>query len=152
MGHTSAMKERHSRISSSAVCIAMAMACFIAATATEAEESPKAFTLTTTNEIGVLFGQANEYIYNQYLSTDYKNSELTWPFKPLIYAGAGLNLYMKMGIFAGLDLRQAYSGKTGTQTDSDFMNGDGVRTHYSESDCYTERATFLDLRSAMICL
>jgi outer membrane protease len=94
----------------------------------------------------MLYGQANEYVYNQDVSADYKDSELDWPFEPLFYVGAGLALDSKLGIFATLDLRQGLSGKTGTMTDSDYLNGDGVKTNLSESDCYTERALLLDLK------
>jgi outer membrane protease len=94
---------------------------------------------------GVLFGQANEFVYNQALAADYKNSELIWPFEPLAYAGASLALGSSFGLFAALDLKQGFAGKTGTMTDSDFLNGDGQRTHFSQSDCYAERATLLDL-------
>jgi outer membrane protease len=114
--------------------------------AAKADDTQKAFSLSTTTSFGLLYGQANEYVYNQYVSTDYKNSELVWPFEPLFYTGAGLTLNTKFGLFAALDLRQGLSGKTGTMIDSDFMNGDGVRTHLSESDCYTERAILLDLK------
>ena len=106
----------------------------------------KTFSLSTSASAGVLFGQAFEEVYNQYLSTDYKNSELVWPMMPLYYSGAGLALTVRNGIFATLDVKQGFSGKTGLMTDSDFLNGDGVRTHFSQSDGYTERALLLDLR------
>jgi outer membrane protease len=112
-----------------------------------AEGAPKAFELTTATSFGMLYGMANEFVYNQDVSADYKNSELDWPFAPLAYAGATLSLDTKIGIVASLSLRQGLSGKTGTMTDSDFLNGDGVKTHLSESDCYTERALLLDLNA-----
>jgi outer membrane protease len=111
-----------------------------------AQDTQKAFSLTTSTSMGLLYGQASEYVYNQYLSKDYKNSELDWPFEPLFYAGARLDLDTKLGIFASLDVKQGFAGKTGTMTDSDFLNGDGTRTHFSESDSYTERALLLDLK------
>jgi outer membrane protease len=124
------------------------MACILAwgPVAAKADDTQKAFSLSTTTSCGLLYGQANEYVYNQYVSTDYKNSELTWPFEPLLFVGAGLKLDTKMGLVASLDVRQGLAGKTGTMTDSDFLNGDGVRTHFSQSDSYTERAILLDLK------
>jgi outer membrane protease len=124
------------------------MACILALSTFPlfAEDAEKAYTLTTSTSFGMLYGQASEYVYDQNVSTDYKVSELTWPFEPLFYAGAGLDLTTKIGLFANLSLRQGLSGKTGTMTDSDYLNGDGVRTLFSESDCYTERATLLDFK------
>jgi outer membrane protease len=95
--------------------------------------------------MGLLFGQANEYVYNQDVSANYKNSELMWPFQPLYYTSARLDLESRGGLFANLEVRQGFAGRSGSMTDSDFLNGDGVRTHFSQSDCYTERALLLDL-------
>lgn len=114
-----------------------------------AEESKAAVTLSTSTSLGLLYGSAREYVYNPYVSSDYKNSELVWPFEPLFYTGASLELDTRSGFFALLELRQGLAGKTGTMSDSDFLNGDGVKTHYSESDCYTERATLLDVKAGM---
>ena len=104
-----------------------------------------AVSFSTGTSAGLLFGQASEYVYNQALAADYKNSELIWPFEPLAYAGASLAVDSNFGLFAKLGLKQGFAGKTGRMTDSDFLNGDGQRTHFSQSDCYTERATLLDL-------
>jgi len=103
------------------------------------------FKLTTRTEAGFLYGSGSEFIYNQDVQANYKNSELFWPVQPMVYAGAGLSLETNRGFFASLDLRQGIPGKTGTMTDSDFLNGDGAKTHYSESDSYTERAVLVDL-------
>jgi outer membrane protease len=128
------------------ISLALILVFPVLADAQDLPESQKSFTLSTSTNAGILYGRAFEYVYNQKIATDYKNSELMWPFKPLFYAGAGLSLSSKMGLFANLELRQAFAGKTGTMTDSDFLNGDGVKTHYSESDCYTERAVFIDFK------
>jgi plasminogen activator len=110
------------------------------------QDAVPAFTLSTTTSVGLLDGMAYEEVYNQAVSTNYKNSELTWPFEPLFYVGAGLSLDTRSGFFATLDLREGLDGKTGSMTDSDFLNGDGVKTNFSQSDCYTERAILLDLK------
>ena len=110
------------------------------------QDAGKAFSISTSVSAGILFGQSFEEVYNQYLSKDYKNSELIWPMMPLYYSGAGLALTIRNGVFATLDIKQGFSGKTGLMTDSDFLNGDGVRTHFSQSDGYTERSLLLDLK------
>jgi outer membrane protease len=119
---------------------------FLVPAATQGQGSSPAYTLSTSASMGMLYGSAFEELYNQSVATDYKNSELWWPFQPLFYAGAGLDFRSRLGIFASLDLREGLDGRTGTMTDSDFLNGDGVKTNYSESDCYTERAILLDLK------
>lgn len=110
------------------------------------QPAKKTYTLSTTISIGMLYGQAVDLVYDQTVSTNYKISGLTWPFEPLFYYGAGLSLASKTGLFANLDVKQGIAGKTGTMTDSDYLNLDGIRTHYSESDSYTERAVLLDLK------
>jgi outer membrane protease len=109
------------------------------------QDARKAIELSTTTSLGLYYGSASEFIYNQAVSNNYKNSELFWPVQPLLYAGAGLSLAAQNGMNASLYLRQGFSGKTGTMTDSDFLRGDGLKTHYSESDGYTERAIIIDL-------
>jgi outer membrane protease len=105
----------------------------------------RALSLSTSTSLGILYGTTRDFVYNQSLSKDYKNSELVWPFAPLLYSGAGLSLDTSFGLRSDLGVKAGFSGKTGTMTDSDFLNGDGKRTHYSQSDCYTERALVLDL-------
>jgi outer membrane protease len=64
----------------------------------------------------------------------------------MLFTGAALSLDSAVGIFVTLDVRQGFAGKAGEMTDSDFLNGDGVRTHFSQSDGYAERANLLDLK------
>ena len=105
------------------------------------------FTITTGARFGAFYGVANEYVYNQLLSPNYKNSQLVWPLAPMFFSGAALSFDSAFGLFATLDVRQGFAGVAGTMTDSDFLNGDGVRTHYSQSSSYAERANLLDVRA-----
>ena len=113
--------------------------------AVNAQTPNQAFSLVAGTSAFMLFGEANEYVYNQNYSADYMNSLLYWPLSALACAGASLELSTKLGLFADLSFAQAFSGKAGTMGDSDFLNGDGVKTHYSESDSYVERLSLLDL-------
>ncbi len=110
-------------------------------------DDPPPITLTAGARFGAFYGVANEYVYNQALSPDYKNSQLVWPMQPMLFSGAALSLESTIGLFATLDVRQGFAGVAGTMTDSDFLNGDGVRTHYSQSDSYAERANLVDLKA-----
>ncbi len=109
-------------------------------------DPPPLFTFSTGPRFGAFIGVANEYVYNQSLSPDYKNSQLVWPMLPMVFSGAVLNVDSGLGFFVTLDVRQGFAGKAGTMTDSDFLNGDGVRTHFSQSDSYAERANLVDLK------
>lgn len=112
-----------------------------------AQEAQKAFTLSMRSSAGILYGQAEEYVYYQDFATDYKVSELDWPFEPLAYIGQGLDFGSKSGIFASLDVKEALPGVVGSMTDSDYLNFDGQRTHFSESDSYAERMIAAELRA-----
>lgn len=112
-----------------------------------AQDTEKAFTISTRSTAGLLCGQAEEYVYDQSYLANYKVSELDWPFAPLFYVGEGIDLSTKIGLFASLDVKEGLPGKTGDMTDSDYLNGDGNRTLFSESDCYSERLIIVDAKA-----
>jgi len=118
----------------------------LATSPAQADGAAPPITITTGVRFGAFYGQANEIVYNQALSPGYKNSELDWFLQPMLFSGAALSIDSALGIFATLDVRQGFAGKAGTMTDSDFLNGDGQRTHFSQSDSYAERANLLDLK------
>jgi len=105
------------------------------------------FSISAGARFGAFYGVANEYVYDPAISAGYKISQLVWPLEPMIYSGAALSVDTAVGVFITLDVRQGFAGVAGTMTDSDFLNGDGVRTNYSQSDSYAERANLLDLRA-----
>jgi outer membrane protease len=108
------------------------------------------FTLSASTSTGVLYGVAKEFVYStsDFNGKSYTLSELEWEVKPLFYAGASLELSTLAGLTASLDVRMGVPGKTGSSTDSDWLNyndnGDPVKTNFIFSDCYTERAILLD--------
>ncbi len=103
--------------------------------------------VSTQMSFGAIYGEGYEYVYNQQVATNYKNSELDWPLAPLFYTGAEISLNTSIGVFASLGVREGLPGKTGTMSDSDFLDGDGVRTNLSESTSDAERAVLLDLKA-----
>lgn len=105
------------------------------------------YSLSVRTSFGTFYGVADEYVYNQDLSPDYKNSQLVWPLEPMLFSGAALSFDSVWGIFAVLDVKQGFAGKAGEMTDSDFLNGDGQRTHFSQSDSYAERSNILDFKA-----
>ena len=88
------------------------------------------FSLTTGTSTGVILGIARELV----LSGSYVVSELDWPLLPAVFVGTAVNLTTPVGFVASLEVQAAVPTPTGTMTDSDFLNGDGVKTHYSQSD------------------
>ena len=101
------------------------------------------FTLTTSTSTGVILGMSKELVYD----TGYKLSELDWPLLPAVYLGAAVDLKTKIGFLASIELQTAIPGRNGTMTDSDFLNYDDVKTHYSESDSYMERVIIVNLQA-----
>lgn len=91
---------------------------------------------------GLLFGEAHEIVY----SGSYVVSELVWPMVPIAFGGAKLDMKSGSGFMARLDIKAGLPGHFGTITDSDYLNGDGIKTHFSAHDCYTERAILLDAK------
>ena len=91
---------------------------------------------------GVLWGLARELVY----VGSYKLSELDYPLQPMAYAGARVELGAFGGLDASLRFRGGIPAWTGSMTDSDYENFDGVKTHFSQSDSYLERSVFVNAR------
>jgi outer membrane protease len=96
--------------------------------------------LSTTS--GVMLGWVKEFVY----SGSYTVSELDWPLLPAFYAGATLDIGAKSGFLATVDLKLGIPTPVGTMTDSDFLNGDGVKSLFSQSDGNMESAVLLSLQ------
>ncbi len=101
------------------------------------------YTTNISTGVGVLLGTAKEFVY----SNSYKVSELDWSLSPVVYYGTRLTLTAMSGFAVVLEIASGFGGLSGSITDSDFLNGDGVKTHFSKHDCYTERVVSLDLRA-----
>jgi outer membrane protease len=98
--------------------------------------------LETTTSAGFMVGTSREIV----LSGSYIVSQLDWAMRPLVFTGSGLIASTPGGMRASLEVQAGVPGKTGRITDKDFLNGDGVVTHYSEHDSFTEGALLLDAR------
>jgi outer membrane protease len=83
-----------------------------------------------------MLGWVKEFVY----SGTYTVSELDWPLLPAYYAGMNLTLGETKGFLSSIELDVGLPTQTGTMTDSDYLNGDGVKTHFSQSDGDLESA------------
>ena len=105
---------------------------------------------TASTGTGVMYGLARELVYSTsaFNGKSYTLSELDWDIKPLYYTRASLALNTSQGFVASLDVQMGIPGKTGSSTDSDWLNydkyGDPTLTNYLHLDCITERAILLD--------
>jgi outer membrane protease len=107
-----------------------------------AAPKPQPFSLNVETKVGGLYGGAKEFVYE---SDGYVESELDWPVDYLVYSGSRLDFSIPSGFEAGLSVLSGFPGKLASSvTDSDYLNGDGVKTHYSVHDCYAERALLID--------
>jgi len=108
-------------------------------------------TLTATTGTGIVYGVARELVYGLYKNQQYTVSELDWGLQSLYTANAALSMQVAGGIAASLSVQLGIPGKTGSITDSDWLNAayDGTtnKTNYSRHDCYTERAILLDAQA-----
>ncbi len=112
----------------------------------EKQQTASRYALSVSTSLGLLFGTAQEFVFED----GYKVSELDWSIKPLTYWGARVFLSGSSGFEASVDLRSGFDGFTGSITDSDYLNGDGDKTHYSVHDCYTERAFLFDFKAGWV--
>lgn len=116
----------------------------------ETPTKPPTYELRLGGSAGTLIGVSKELVYVSSGSTTLL-SELDWAMEPLPYWGLRLDLSpadrTQTGFVAGLSLKSGIAGKTGTITDTDWGNGDGVKTHFSAHDCHTEQALLVDLRA-----
>jgi outer membrane protease len=101
------------------------------------------YTTSISTGVGMLLGSAKEFVYDN----GYKLSELDWSLSPVLYYESRLTLSTTSGFEALIDVKSGFSGLSGSITDSDYLNYDGVKTHFSKHDCYTERAVSVDIRA-----
>jgi outer membrane protease len=111
----------------------------VAAVAVPAQPFPVSVTTTS----GVMLGWVKELVYYN----GYTESELDWPLLPAFYAGAAVTLGETSGFLASVDLQLGIPTRAGTMTDSDFLNGDGVKTHFSQSDGELESAVLVNVQA-----
>jgi outer membrane protease len=110
-------------------------------------------TLTASTGIGILYGMAKEFVYDTsvYNGQSYTQSELDWDLHALLTTKASLMVSTAAGFVASLDVQLGIPWKTGSISDSDWLNfgynGDATKTNYSQHDCYTERAVLLDAKA-----
>jgi len=98
--------------------------------------------LSVSTTAGVFIGGATEVV----LSQGYKVSELDWPLLPVVTSGATLDLRTAIGFRGVLAVQKGFPMYDGTMTDSDFLNGDGVKTHFSQANGFSEGMTVMDVR------
>ncbi len=101
-----------------------------------------AIPISVSTTSGVMLGWVKEFVYQG----SYTVSELDWPLLPAFYAGATLDVGAKSGFLATVDLKLGIPAPVGSMTDSDFLNGDGVKTDFSQSDGNMESAVLLSLQ------
>jgi len=105
--------------------------------------SAQGLPVSVTTTTGTLLGWAKEFVY----ASGYIESELDWPLLPAFSAGLTLTLGDTSGFIASAELQMGIPTRTGTMTDSDFLNGDGVKTHFSESDGVLESALLVNIQA-----
>jgi outer membrane protease len=98
--------------------------------------------LEVSTSAGVMLGTSREIV----LDGSYVLSQLDWAMQPLFFTGSELRASTPEGMRASLEVRSGVPGRTGRITDKDWANYDGVLTHYSEHDCFTEGALLADAR------
>jgi len=106
--------------------------------------APAGVTVSLDALSGVLLGTANEYVWDQANQKPYLLSELDWGMLPAFYLGVAAEISIPAGFVASASFKAGLPGLVGVITDSDFLNYDGVKTNFSQHDCYLERAILVD--------
>ena len=98
-------------------------------------------TLSMGTFAGAEYGVAKELVYYSDPSFNYyKVSELDWPLEPMILAGAKFSLETPFGLTSALRVSSGIPSNVGKITDSDFLNFDGQKTHFSEHTATLEHS------------
>ncbi|ULQ59061.1 omptin family outer membrane protease [Brucepastera parasyntrophica] len=87
---------------------------------------------------GTALGEAREFVY----SSDVIVSDLVWPMLPVFLLDAEVSAEWKGGLWIETGFSAGIPAKTGTMTDSDFLNqpASDEKTHLSVHDGYLEHA------------
>lgn len=108
-------------------------------------------TITASTGGGFLYGVVTELVYGTYNNQPYTESELDWDLKALAVTTVSLDLRTSAGLTASLGVQLGVPWKTGSVSDSDWLNASvndiTTRTNYSQQDCFTERAILLDFKA-----
>ena len=100
---------------------------------------------------GVLYGQAEEIVYDPFKTGDVYTSELLWDLRPLLYAGFEVNFgprnpFANSGFFADGSLKAGLPIKTGIMEDRDWLYADNNNlTNYSRHDAVSRGAFLADV-------
>ena len=124
------------------VCVVLAVCGVLGAAVMNPLAAP-AIPISLSTSSGVMLGLVKEFVYDN----GYTVSELDWPVLPAFYAGVTLDLGAKSGFLASVDLKLGIPTPVGTMTDSDFLNGDGVKTNYSQSEADMGNAVLLSTQA-----
>ncbi len=90
---------------------------------------------------GSEYGVAKELVYYSDSTFNYyKVSELDWPLEPMILAGATFSLEAPFGLTSSLRFSSGIPADVGKITDSDYLNFDGQKTHFSEHTATLEHS------------
>jgi outer membrane protease len=107
-----------------------------------------AFSVRTSS--GIAAGLARESVYDLGARAGYHLSQLDWQLQPLFFARTELEIRAGSGLTASLAVASGIPAWSGTMTDRDYLNYDGVVTHFSSHDCHAEQALFVDLRGGWL--
>ena len=92
-----------------------------------------------------MYGMARELV----LDGSFTVSELDWPVQPLFFAETALDVKAFGGLHGNLKVQAGIPGYSGLMTDSDWANypynGNTAKTHFSQSNGYTEGAVLIDV-------
>jgi len=103
----------------------------------------QALPVSVSTTSGVMLGGVKEFVYQN----GYTVSELDWPLLPAFCVGATVDIGETSGVLARVELQLGIPTDAGTMTDSDFLNGDGVKTHFSQADGDMESAVLLSAQA-----
>ncbi|MEW5814439.1 MAG: omptin family outer membrane protease [Spirochaetota bacterium] len=92
----------------------------------DASDQKAIFTVGVQSRI--LYGEVSEQVY----SSGVIKSELLWPMKPSISLGGSFSLLLPFGMEFQVTASALISDSPGILSNSDYLNGDGVMTHYSQ--------------------
>ncbi len=120
--------------------ILMALAALLPAPSVSAQGTE----VTAGTRLGVMYGVAKEFV----LDFGFPISELDWPCQPLFFQQSTLEVRAFGGLHGLFQVQVGIPMYSGLMTDSDWLNypSSTAKTHYSQSNGFTERSITIDAR------
>jgi outer membrane protease len=95
--------------------------------------------------LSILNGMLGEYVY----SNNFKLSQIDWDLRPAVCLGFNVNMLLSGLVHVNVGFMGAVNERAGSVEDSDWLDYDSTKTHYSWHYSHIDYAYFFDVNAGL---